>query len=241
MSISNPKIYFENNLKGFFNILELSRKNNIKHLFFASSSSVYGDQKKFPVNENFNTDFPKSFYAATKKCNEIMAYSYSKIYALPCTALRFFSVYGPYGRPDMTYFNWTKKITNKKIIKLFNNGNHYRDYTYIDDAIKFIIKLISKRLTSSILYDVFNLGNGKSVKITRIISIISDLLNIKKINIKNKEFQKGDVYKTYANNLKIKKYTSMKSSISINQGLSKFVDWYKYFYCKKNAPSKFKK
>ena len=233
LSIDYPKTYFENNLKGFFNVLEVSRKNKIKHLVFASTSSVYGDQKKFPIDENFNTDFPKSFYAATKKSNEVMAYSYSKIYKLHCTALRFFTVYGPYGRPDMAYFKWTKKILKGETIELFNNGNHYRDFTYIDDVINFLIKIISKKSNKPIPYNVFNIGNNKSVKITKIISILKNMLMIRKVKIVNKKFQRGDALKTYANIDKIKKHTKIKSLINLDEGLEKFVKWYKFFY-KKN-------
>ena len=230
LSINNPKTYFENNLNGFFNILEVSRINKIKHLMFASTSSVYGDQKKFPIDENFITDFPKSFYAATKKSNEIMAYSYSKIYNLPCTAIRFFSVYGPFGRPDMAYFKWTKKMINGQSLELFNNGNHYRDFTYIDDVVRFLSKLIKKKSKKFIPYQVFNIGNSNSVKITRVISILKKLLNIKSIKIKNKNFQKGDALKTYAKTSKIEKFIKEKNSTNLEDGLKAFVTWYKIFY-----------
>ena len=140
-SIFNPETYFDNNLKGFFNILETCRENKIKHLIFASTSSVYGKKEKFPAKETDNTDQPLSFYAASKKCNEIMAYSYSKIYNLKCTGVRFFTVYGPYGRPDMALYKFTKSIINRKKVNLFNKGHHTRDFTYIDDVVHFLVKM----------------------------------------------------------------------------------------------------
>ena len=144
-SIKNTRTYFKSNLEGFFNILEVSRHNKIKHLIYASTSSVYGDSKKFPLNENDRTDQPLSFYAATKKSNEVMAHSYSYIYKLPCTGVRFFTVYGPFGRPDMALFKFTKNIINNHPIELFNNGYHLRDFTYVDDVVDGIYSLINKQ------------------------------------------------------------------------------------------------
>ena len=144
-SIYQPRVYFKSNLEGFFNILEISRHNKIKHLIYASTSSVYGNSKKFPLNEEYTTDFPLSFYAATKKSNEVMAHSYSYIYKLPCTGVRFFTVYGPFGRPDMALFKFTKNIMNNKSIELYNHGNHLRDFTYVDDIVDGIFLLIKKK------------------------------------------------------------------------------------------------
>ena len=143
-SIFNPRVYFKSNLEGFFNIINLSHKKKIKHFIFASSSSVYGDQEKFPLKESYNTDFPKSFYAATKKSNEVIAYSYSSIYKMKNTGLRFFTLYGSYGRPDMAIFKFTNSIAKNKKIELFNNGNHYRDFTHISIALPLIYGLIKK-------------------------------------------------------------------------------------------------
>ena len=143
-SISNPKAYFDSNIKGFFSILEASKLIKTKHLIFASTSSVYGDSNKFPLKETQDTSKPLTLYAASKKTNEVLAYSYSNIYNLPITALRFFTVYGPYGRPDMALFKFTKAITENNYLELYNSGNHYRDFTYIDDIVKSIYKLIKK-------------------------------------------------------------------------------------------------
>ena len=230
-SIENPKPYLHSNLIGFFNILEQSRLNKIKHLIFASTSSVYGNSKKFPLNENDNTDNPLSFYAATKKSNEIMAYSYSNIYKLPSTGLRFFTVYGPYGRPDMALFKFTKSIINNEKVKLFNNGNHIRDFTYIDDVTESIIRLITKPSVKKIPFDVFNIGNSKPEKLKKFLSLIE-----KKIGIKSKtlliKLQKGDVHRTHADTRKIKKKISYNSKTNIEDGINNFVNWYKSFYKK---------
>ena len=145
-SILNPTTYFDNNIIGFFNILEISKNHKLRHFIFASTSSVYGNSKNFPMKEDSSTDQPLSFYAATKKTNEVMAYSYSNIYNLPSTALRFFTVYGPYGRPDMALFKFTKSIINNKSIDLYNFGDHIRDFTYIDDVVTAICKLLKNLL-----------------------------------------------------------------------------------------------
>ena len=147
-------------MEGFFNILEVSKNNNIKHLIYASTSSVYGNTKKFPLSESDNTDHPLSFYAATKKSNEIMAHSYSYIYKLPCTGVRFFTVYGPFGRPDMALFKFTKNIIKNRSVELFNKGKHLRDFTYVDDIVEGVFSLIKKQSKKSIPYEIFNIGNG---------------------------------------------------------------------------------
>ena len=171
-SIYNPGVYFDSNLKGFFNILKVAQENKIKHLVYASTSSVYGLKKKYPISEKDSTDNPLSFYAATKKCNEVLAYSFSNIYKLPCTGLRFFTVYGPYGRPDMALFKWTKAMLNNSELELYNNGNHYRDFTYIDDVCGYIEKVIEKAPKFKIPYQVFNVGNSEPHKITNIIKYL---------------------------------------------------------------------
>jgi len=162
-SIKNPKDYFQSNILGFFNILEVSRLNNVKHLIFASTSSVYGDSKKFPLKENYPTDTPLTFYAASKKTNEVMAYSFSNIYGIQAIGLRFFTVYGPYGRPDMAMYKFANAIKNKNKLNLFNSGNHYRDFTFIDDVIDYISKLIIKKSIfkkNDLPFMIFNVGNS---------------------------------------------------------------------------------
>ena len=188
-SIINPKTYFKNNLDVFFNILEVSRNNKIKHLIFASTSSVYGENNKFPLNEKTDTDKPISFYAATKKSNEVLAHSYSYIYKLPCTALRFFTVYGPYGRPDMALFKFTKNILENKKIELFNNGKHSRDFTFIGDIVQGITLILNKPNKNKTPFNIFNIGKGNSKKLISYLKIIENNLG-KKAKIKNLPLQK---------------------------------------------------
>ena len=228
-SIKNPKAYLDSNLIGFFNILESSRKNKIKHLIFASTSSVYGYSNTFPLIENQNTDKPMSFYAATKKSNEVMAYSYSNLYKLPCTGLRFFTVYGPYGRPDMALFKFTKSIINKKNVELFNKGKHVRDFTYIDDVTESIFKLLTKPSKHNIPYNIFNIGNSKPEKLLYFLKEIENNLKIKSKTI-NKKLQKGDVYKTHANIDKLVKKIKYKPKIELKLGIKQYIEWYKNYY-----------
>ena len=229
-SIENPQKYFDSNLIGFFNILEASRIYKIKHLIFASTSSVYGDNKKFPLKEDYNTDKPLSFYAATKKSNEVMAYSYSSIYNLPITALRFFTVYGPFGRPDMSLFKFVKSISTNKYIYLFNKGAHVRDFTYIDDVVECIFRLINKIPNKKIPFEVFNIGSDNPVKLKSFLNLISSSLN-KKPKIKLKSLQKGDVVKTHASVHKLTKKINFKPKNNLDEGIKLFISWYKkYFY-----------
>ena len=227
-SIENPTTYFENNLEGFFNILDNSRLRNVKHFLFASTSSVYGNNKKFPLKEDFKTEEPLSFYAATKKSNEVIAYSYSNIFNMPCTALRFFTAYGPYGRPDMSLFKFTKLITENKKIDLFNSGNHIRDFTYVDDIVRFIHKLIKKPSSKKIPYDVFNLASGSPNKLVKFLDVLEENLNIKSKK-NNLSLQKGDVFKTHADIKKIIIKTGIKPNVDINKGIKNFVKWYKMY------------
>ncbi len=228
-SILKPESYVKSNLVGFFNILECSKANNIKHLIFASTSSVYGSNKNFPLKEDFNTDKPLSFYAATKKSNEVMAYSYSNIHSLNCTGLRFFTVYGPYGRPDMALFKFTKAIIEKKSINLFNKGNHFRDFTYVTDIADGIINLIKKPSKEKIPFNIFNIGNNKPKSLRTYLRIIEDYLNDKaKINLK--PLQQGDVLKTHANIKKISSWSNYNPKINIEKGIKNFINWYKGFY-----------
>ena len=228
-SIKNPKNYFKSNLEGFFNILEVSRNNRIKHLIFASTSSVYGENKKFPLNENDKTDHPLSFYAATKKSNEVMAHSYSHIYKLPCTGVRFFTVYGPFGRPDMALYKFTNNIVKNKLIDLFNYGNHQRDFTYIDDVVDGVVSLIKKFPKKNTPYEIFNIGNGKSKKLIDYLKYIEKYL-LKNAKIRKLPLQNGDIIKTHSNIKKLKNFTNYKPKTDIDLGISKFIEWFKDYH-----------
>lgn len=228
-SIDNPDIYFESNLRGFYNILELSRKNKIKHLITASTSSVYGNQKKFPLKEDFNTDKPLSFYAASKKSNEVMAYSYSNIYKIPITCLRFFTVYGPFGRPDMSLFAFTKLIKDNKKIKVFNNGDHERDFTYIDYVIDSILALKDKPPKSRVPYEIYNISSSNPQKLNYFIKIIEENLG-KKAKKTLLSLQLGDVKKTHASNTKLLKAIKYNKKVKIEDGIKKFIDWFNSYF-----------
>lgn len=231
-SIDHPDCYIESNIVGFYNILEACRKYPVKKLLYASSSSVYGANKKIPFSTNDNVDHPVSLYAATKKSNELLAYAYSNLYKIPTTGLRFFTVYGPMGRPDMAYYSFTKNIMEDKKIKIFNNGDMYRDFTYIDDIIDGILAILPQEVKedeNGTKYKIYNIGNNKPVKIMDFISILEK--NIGKVA--TKEFlpmQKGDVYETYADIDELVKDTGFKPKTSIEEGLAKFVSWYKEYY-----------
>ena len=227
-SYKNPRSYFDNNLNAFFNVLEASRIYKIKHFIFASSSSVYGNSKKFPLKEEFKTDHPLSFYAATKKSNEIMAYSYSQMFNIKISALRFFTIYGPYGRPDMALYKFTEKLFKNKQIELFNSGNHQRDFTFIDDAIDMITKiLLSKKNRNN--FEIFNICNGKTRNLIDYIKLIEK--NVKrKFKIKKTKLQKGDVHKTHGSLKKILKNLTREKNTNIEHGVKQFVDWYKKYH-----------
>ena len=228
-SIKKPKTYFKSNMEGFFNILEVSKHNNIKHLIYASTSSVYGNTKKFPLSESDNTDHPLSFYAATKKSNEIMAHSYSYIYKLPCTGVRFFTVYGPFGRPDMALFKFTKNIIKNRSVELFNKGKHLRDFTYVDDIVEGVFSLIKKQSKKSIPYEIFNIGNGNPKKLIDYLKHIEKNLN-RSSSIKKLPLQIGDIIKTHSDIKKLKKFTGYNPKTNINIGINKFIEWYKDYY-----------
>ncbi len=241
-SIQNPYTYVDSNIKGFLNILEACRNFSVEHLIYASSSSVYGSNVKQPFSESDNVDHPVSLYAATKKSNELMAHTYSDLYKIPTTGLRFFTVYGPWGRPDMAYYSFTKDILEGKQINVFNNGNLKRDFTYIDDIIDAIEKLIIKvpeineswdriksdPATSFAPYRVFNIGNNQPVKLMDFISVLETKLG-KEANKKFLEMQPGDVLSTYADITKLSKLIGYKPTTSIEYGLEKFVQWYKNY------------
>ena len=240
-SIENPRAYLDSNLIGFFNVLECCKIFRIKHFIYASTSSVYGNNSILPFKEKRHADHPIQFYAATKKSNELMAHSYSSLYNLPTTGLRFFTVYGPWGRPDMALFIFTKNILEGKKINLFNNGKHIRDFTYIDDIVEPIIRLINKPpkkrkkystldpSESSAPFKIYNIGNNDPKKLMQFVKAIEKKLN-KKAKINYKPLQKGDVYETYADVNKLFKNTKYFSRTDINTGIGKFIDWYRDFY-----------
>ncbi len=233
-SIDQPYTYLQSNLEGFLNILEGCRHNQVKHLIFASSSSVYGNNKKTPFSTNDNVDHPISLYAATKKSNELMAHTYSHLYNIPSTGLRFFTVYGPWGRPDMAYYKFTKAIIEGKSIDVYNNGDMYRDFTYIDDIIEGIIRLINRESfrtgkvfgDGSAEYKIYNIGNSQPESLGAFISFIEDAVG-KNALINYKEMQPGDVYKTYADVSDLEREIGYKPSTPLKEGIKKFVDWYK--------------
>ena len=236
-SIDNPNAYIDSNVVGFVNILEGCRHHKIKHLIYASSSSVYGMNIKQPFTTADCVDFPISLYAATKKSNELMAHSYSHLYNVPTTGLRFFTVYGPYGRPDMAYFSFTKKILAGEPINVFNNGDMQRDFTYIDDIIKGIIRIIDKPpapqystvTTATAPYKIYNIGNNQPVTLRRFITAIEDACG-RKAQENLLPMQAGDVPITYADIDELVDDIGFKPETSIEEGIGKFVDWYKQYY-----------
>lgn len=242
-SIKNPHKYIDSNILGFTNVLEACRHNNVKHLIYASSSSVYGANNKIPFNADDRTDHPISLYAATKKANEMMAHSYASLYSIPVTGLRFFTVYGPWGRPDMAYFLFTKSIIDGSAINLFNGGDMMRDFTYVDDIVKTISLLIDKppvkddekkgaELNTSesfAPYRLFNIGNNNPVNVREFLQILEELIG-KKAIVNTMPMQKGDMYKTFADIDELIKVTGYSPKIGIRDGLEKFVSWYKTYY-----------
>ncbi|MBD2394844.1 NAD-dependent epimerase [Cyanobacterium aponinum AL20118] len=235
-SLENPHAYVDSNLIGFVNILEACRHHNIQHLVYASSSSVYGANKKIPFSTQDNVDNPVSLYAATKKANELMAHTYSHLYNIPTTGLRFFTVYGTYGRPDMAYFIFTKNILEGKKIKVFNYGDMQRDFTYIDDIIEGVVRVMKQIPTpqtdnpnSKAPYRLYNIGNNKPVKLIDFITTIEKSLGV----TAEKEFlpiQPGDVPITYADVDDLYKSVGFKPSTPIEKGIDEFVKWYREFY-----------
>lgn len=231
-SIENPDAYMQSNMIGFFNILECCRHYPVKHLVYASSSSVYGANKKVPFSTEDKVDNPVSLYAATKKSNELMAHCYSKLYGIPTTGLRFFTVYGPYGRPDMAYFSFTQKIMAGEPIKIFNNGDMYRDFTYVDDIVKGIENMLNnppRENENGVRYKIYNIGNNQPEKLMHFVETLEKCLGKEA----KKEFypmQPGDVYQTYADVTDLIEDFDFKPSTSIEEGLEKFVAWYKSYY-----------
>ena len=246
-SITNPDAYIESNLIGFYNILEACRHNTVEHLVYASSSSVYGSNKKVPYSTEDKVNNPVSLYAATKKSNELMAHAYSKLYNIPSTGLRFFTVYGPAGRPDMAYFGFTNKLLNGDIIKIFNYGNCKRDFTYVDDIVEGIVRVMQgapqKKNGEDGLpippYAIYNIGNGHPENLLDFVEILQEELVIANVLPKNYDFeshkelvamQPGDVPVTYADTKALEEDYGYKPSTDLRTGLRKFAEWYKEFY-----------
>ncbi len=238
-SLKNPWSYINSNVAGLLSILEACRHHPVKHLIFASSSSVYGANRKIPFSEHDNVDHPVSLYAATKKSGELMAHTYSNLFNIPITCLRFFTVYGPWGRPDMAYYKFTKSIYEDKEIEVYNNGNMRRDFTYIDDIIEAIFRLIDKipkpdpnwdsknpdPASSFAPFRIYNIGNNKPVNLLDFISTLEDIIG-KKAKKKFLPMQPGDVVETYADISELEKLIDYRPETTIERGLKKFVEWY---------------
>ncbi|MFO7666073.1 MAG: NAD-dependent epimerase [Desulfobacterales bacterium] len=245
-SLKNPQAYIDANIVGFTNILECCRHNGVKHLVFASSSSVYGANTKMPFSVHDNVDHPVSLYAATKKANELMAHSYSHLFGLPCTGLRFFTVYGPWGRPDMALFLFTSAILEGKPIKVFNHGKMTRDFTYIDDIIEGVARIVKKVPepnpkwsgnspdpgTSYAKYRLYNIGNNSPVELIKFIEAIEDALG-KKATKEFLDLQPGDVVSTYADVDDLMNDVGFRPQTQLETGIKRFVEWYTDYYAKK--------
>ena len=231
-SIENPEAYIQSNIVGFFNILECCRHYPVRHLLFASSSSVYGANKKVPYATEDKTDQPVSLYAATKKSNELLAYAYCKLYGIRATGLRFFTVYGPFGRPDMAYFSFTRKILAGETIQIFNNGDMYRDFTYIDDITKGIEAMLEHLPIcdeNGVYYKVYNIGNNHPEKLTDFVEILESCIG-KRAKIEYMPMQPGDVFQTFADVSELTKDFGFKPDTQLKDGLEKFIDWYISYY-----------
>lgn len=240
-SLINPKAYIDSNISGFLNILENCRHNDVKHLIYASSSSVYGLSDDIPFSEEQNVDYPISLYAASKKSNELMAHTYSHLFGIPTTGLRFFTVYGPWGRPDMAMYLFANAISNGNPISVFNNGNMRRDFTYIDDIIEGILRVLDKIPEVSLLsnstaktfapYKIYNIGNNNPINLLAVIELLEK--NLGKTALRNyMPIQPGDVFETYANIDSLFSSTGFKPSTSIESGIEKFISWYVNYHSK---------
>ncbi|WEG13565.1 NAD-dependent epimerase [Pullulanibacillus sp. KACC 23026] len=229
-SLDHPDTYIQSNLVGFANVLECCRKHHIQHLLYASSSSVYGNNKHIPFSTKDRVDQPISLYAATKKANEELAYTYSHLFNLPTTGLRFFTVYGPWGRPDMALFTFTKAITEGEPIKLFNHGNMRRDFTYIDDCVESIVRLLQKGPSlSTPPHEVFNIGNHQPVELSEFVAVLEKELGRSAIK-ENVPIQPGDVPVTYADTSDLEAAIHYRPTTTIQEGIKRFVAWYKAYY-----------
>ena len=241
-SLENPRSYIESNLDGFFNILEASRQHGVQNFIYASSSSVYGNNEKSPFAESDNVDHPVSLYAATKKSNELIAHTYSHLYKMTTVGLRFFTVYGPWGRPDMAYYFFAKAILEGKKIQLFNQGLNLRDYTYIDDIVESIKRMLDGfdslqpsveidqyTATKSPYYHLFNIGGSNSVPVLEFVEILEAALG-KKARKELVGFQAGDVFSTEADTMSLESFINFKPTIALKEGLNTFVEWYREYY-----------
>jgi len=228
-SIENPRAYTESNLVGFSNILEACRHHKIKHLVFASSSSVYGRNEKVPFSEEDRVDLPVSYYAATKKANEVMAASYSHLYNLPISGLRFFTVYGPWGRPDMAPWLFTDAILHNRPIKVFNNGDMLRDFTYIDDIVEGIVRLLDNPPVKDLPYEIYNIGNNRPEKLADFISAIEKACGIEAQKV-NYPMQDGDVPVTYADTNKLNQAVGFSPDTNLQSGIERFVAWFREYH-----------
>ena len=228
-SIENPYAYIQSNIVGFLNLLEAARIFPVKHFIYASSSSVYGGNSKTPFTEDDRVDNQVSIYAATKKSNELMANVYSKLYSIPTTGLRFFTVYGPWGRPDMAPMLFTKAILAGEPIKVFNNGNLSRDFTYIDDIIEGVIRVIDKAPEKEIPAEIYNIGCGHPIQLMDFIHTLENALG-KEARMIMMPMQKGDVYTTYADTTKLEKDLGYKAQTELKAGISNFVEWYNSYF-----------
>jgi len=249
-SIDHPRKYISSNIIGFMNILEACRHNKVRHLVFASSSSVYGANTALPYAVEQNVDHPISLYAATKKSNELMAHTYAHLYGVPCTGLRFFTVYGPWGRPDMAYYKFTKSIYEGKPIEIYNEGDMYRDFTFIDDIIEGVVRITEKPAgpnpqwsgeapdpsTSAAPYRLYNIGNHSPVKLSKMIDILEQETGLQA----EKTFQPmqaGDVYETFADVEALKRDVGFSPDTPLEKGLRRFVRWYREYYGLGNGPA----
>jgi UDP-glucuronate 4-epimerase len=242
-SLENPKAYIDSNLVGFGHILEGCRHGGVRHLVFASSSSVYGANKRLPFSEHDNVDHPVSLYAATKKANELMAHSYAHLYGLPCTGLRFFTVYGPWGRPDMALFKFTRGILAGEPLPVYNRGKMIRDFTYIDDIVEGVVRVIDRpaepdphwnaerpdSARSSAPWRIYNLGNHQPVELMRYIEVLESCLG-KKAILDLQPIQPGDVPSTYADTAELQAATGFKPATTVETGVRRFVEWYREYY-----------
>ena len=228
-SIQNPDTYIDSNIVGFLNILECCKNHNIKKLVYASSSSIYGNNKKTPFDEIDNTDNPISLYAATKKSNELLAHSYSHLFKINTIGLRFFTVYGSWGRPDMAYYLFADAITKDKVIKVFNNGDLSRDFTHIDDIVIDVKSVLLTDSSTKKLYELYNIGNNKPVMLTKFIETIEKYLGKNSIK-KMMPMQDGDVKKTWASISKIKKDYNFQNKVSLDKGIKEFTNWFKAYH-----------
>lgn len=243
-SLTHPHAYIDANLAGFCNVLEACRQHDIEHLVYASSSSVYGANTTMPFSVHDNVDHPLSLYAATKKANELMAHTYSHLYSLPTTGLRFFTVYGPWGRPDMALFKFTRNILAGVPIDLYNHGHHRRDFTYIDDIVEGVVRVLDRVATANPAwqgdqpdpassldpYRLYNIGNHQPVELTRFIAVLEEALGVKALR-NELPMQPGDVLDTHADVQDLMRDVGYSPSTPIETGIGRFVDWYRGYYC----------